>query len=337
MPAEYLRLQPGDHGEVNSGDEHYIPVSETFLKRISRSYFSTTTGSRKSCAIWSAITIVGILTLIIGTAVYNGFGYTDLNFQIEGDKGENLSAETVALSTPTTSKDDGADRPLILYAYHESPNARQNAIFFIHHGLHSAADFIFILNGHTNLTLLIPSAPNIRIIQRTNTCYDLGAYGELVGMTFNCEPIYGVRHLQSMIFATDRIGINTLLSVMSTCFPNWLSAVYGESNSTRAIINAGYTVSAMMTSFASQENYADECKHGDILLEGAYFGDNLHPYETIFQKANRDFGKDVLSRLTEWTDLAGYSSYEVCGKKKEELKPLGGWGRWEEARRTGYS
>ncbi|KAF3281546.1 hypothetical protein TWF970_002103 [Orbilia oligospora] len=386
MPAEYLRLQPGDHGEVNSGDEHYIPVSETFLKRISRSYFSTTTGSRKSCAIWSAITIVGILTLIIGTAVYNGFGYTDLNFQIEGDKGENLSAETVALATPTTSKDDGADRPLILYAYHESPNARQNAIFFIHHGLHSAADFIFILNGHTNLTLLIPSAPNIRIIQRTNTCYDLGAYGEvltsnnselinkynkfillngsirgpflptwsrecwsdaylakvtdrnkLVGMTFNCEPIYGVRHLQSMIFATDRIGINTLLSVMSTCFPNWLSAVYGESNSTRAIINAGYTVSAMMTSFASQENYADECKHGDILLEGAYFGDNLHPYETIFQKANRDFGKDVLSRLTEWTDLAGYSSYEVCGKKKEELKPLGGWGRWEEARRTGYS
>ncbi|KAK6517062.1 hypothetical protein TWF506_006940 [Arthrobotrys conoides] len=385
MPAEYLRLQPGDHGEVDSGDEHHSPVSEGILKRISRSYSSATKSTRKSCAIWSAITIVGILTLIIGTAMYNGFGYMDLDVGTEGNKGKSTAVDTVALSTYTPSN-DASDRPLILYAYHENPNARENAIFFIHHGLHSAADFIFILNGYTNLTLLIPSAPNIRIIQRGNTCYDLGAYGEvltsngnelikkynkfimlngsirgpflptwsrecwsdaylarvtdknkLVGMTFNCEPIYGVRHLQSMIFATDRIGINTLLPVMSTCFPTWLSAVYGESNSTRAIINAGYTVSAMMTSFSSQKNYADECKHGDILLEGAYFGSNLHPYETIFQKANRDFGKDVLDRLTEWTDLAGYSSYEVCGKKKEELKPLGGWGRWGEASRMGFS
>ncbi|RVD80439.1 uncharacterized protein DFL_008336 [Arthrobotrys flagrans] len=154
-------------------------------------------------------------------------------------------------------------------------------------------------------------------------------------MTFNCDPIYGVRHPQSMIFATDRIGINTLLPVKSTCFLNWLSAVYGESNSTRAIINAGYTVSTMMASFASQEEYAEKCKHGDILLDSAYFGDTLHPYETIFQKANRDFWRDVLKKLTEWTDLAGHSSWEVCGKK-EELKPLGGWGRWKEASMMGY-
>ncbi|KAK6356765.1 hypothetical protein TWF718_001107 [Orbilia javanica] len=383
MPAEYLRLQPSNHDAVDSGDDHYMPVPEGLLKRISGPYFLATKNSKKSCAIWSAITIVGILTLIIGSTVYNGLGYRDLDIKIEGKAGTRPHAVTsVPITAPTSTPPLEAenDRPLILYAYHESPNARENAIFFINHGLHSAADFIFILNGYTNLTLLIPPAPNIRIIQRKNTCYDLGAYGEvltankselirkynkfimlnasirgpflptwsrecwsdaylakvtdknkLVGMSFNCEPMHGVRHLQSMIFATDSIGIRTLLPVMSTCFPNWLSAVFGESNSTRAIINAGYTVSAMMTSFASEEDYAEKCSHGDVLLEGGYFGDNVHPYEMIFQKANRNFGKDVLDKLTKWTNMAGYSSWEVCGKKKEELKPLGGWGRWKEA------
>ncbi|KAK6534008.1 hypothetical protein TWF281_005348 [Arthrobotrys megalospora] len=388
MPTEYFRLQPGDHGGRDSGDEQYAPIPEGLLKRISKSYSSTSANSRKWCAIWSAITIGGILTLLIGSTMYAGIPYTDVDVKIE-ENSRNQAPTSVldptASSTPV-SPNVGEDRPLILYAYHESPNSRENAIFFIHHGLHSAADFVFIFNGYTNLTLLIPSAPNIRIVQRPNTCYDLGSYGEvltahnsrlikkynkfimlngsirgpflptwsrecwsdaylakvtdrnkLVGMTFNCNPIHGVRHLQSMIFATDRIGINTLLPVMRTCFPTWLSAVYGESNSTRAIINAGYTVSAMMTSFASEENYAETCTQGDMLLEGAYFGENLHPYETIFQKANRDFGKNTLNTLTEWTNLAGYSSWEVCGKKKEELKPLGGWGRWKEAGRMGYS
>ncbi|KAK6333778.1 hypothetical protein TWF730_003961 [Orbilia blumenaviensis] len=386
MSAEYSRLQPGDHEEGDSGDMNYTPVSEGLLKRISRTYSSSAASSRKSCAIWSAITVVGVLTLVIGSIVYNGLGYMDHDIKLGGNSKSKPLTDVSASGSSLAFSNDKGGRPLILYAYHESPNSRENAIFFIHHGLHSAADFIFILNGYTNLTLLIPSAPNIRIIQRTNTCYDLGAYGEvlttnknelikkyekfimlnasirgpflptwsrecwsdaylakvtdknkLVGMTFNCDPIYGVRHLQSMIFATDRIGINTLLPVMSTCFPNWLSAVYGESNSTRAIINAGYTVSAMMTSFASMENYVEKCTHGDVLFEGAYFGNNIHPYEMIFQKANRNFAQGVLDKLTKWTDLAGYSSWDVCGKKTEELKPSVGWGRWKEASRMGYS
>ncbi|KAK6509776.1 hypothetical protein TWF481_004506 [Arthrobotrys musiformis] len=377
MSAEYSRLQIGDDDTRNFGNGYFASVSDGFWKRISRSYSSSASkGSRKPCAVWSIVTIVGIITLLIGATVYNDIGYTDFDITVERNTGNGLQS----------TLDKRNDRPLILYAYHETPNARQNAIFFINHGLHSGADFIFILNGHTNLTLLIPTAPNIKIVQRPNKCFDLGSYGEvltahndklikkydkfimlngsirgpfmptwsrecwsdaylakvtdtnkLVGMTFNCDPVYGVRHLQSMIFATDRIGIMTLLPIMNTCFPTWLSAVYGESNSTHAIMDAGYTVSAMMTSFASEEHYAETCKHGDILLEKAYFGGNVHPYETIFQKANRGFGQNVLDKLTEWTDLAGYSSWEVCGRKREELKPLGGWGRWKEAAEMGFS
>jgi hypothetical protein len=70
------------------------------------------------------------------------------------------------------------DRPLILYAYAETPNARTNLEYFVAHGLHAAADFIFLLNGETDAANLIPKKSNIKVIQRPNECYDIGAYGE---------------------------------------------------------------------------------------------------------------------------------------------------------------
>src|SRR6266699_4129448 len=72
------------------------------------------------------------------------------------------------------------ERPLVLYAYAESDSARQNLAFFAQKGLHGAADFIFIFNGPTNATELVPSSPNIRIVQRENTCFDLGAIGQVL-------------------------------------------------------------------------------------------------------------------------------------------------------------
>jgi hypothetical protein len=71
-------------------------------------------------------------------------------------------------------------RPLILYAYHETDNARENLKFFLSQGLHGAADFVFIFNGQTNATDLVPVKDNIRIVQRPNTCFDLGSFGEVL-------------------------------------------------------------------------------------------------------------------------------------------------------------
>ena len=69
---------------------------------------------------------------------------------------------------------------LIVYAYHETDNARHNAEFFIRHGVHDSADFIFIINGESlGLdTLLPPDAENIKVLRRNNSCYDIGSYGE---------------------------------------------------------------------------------------------------------------------------------------------------------------
>ncbi|EWC43768.1 hypothetical protein DRE_07333 [Drechslerella stenobrocha 248] len=259
------------------------------------------------------------------------------------------------------------DRPLILYAYSETDNARENALFFIKHGLHDAANFIFILNGENTIEEEIPNEAHIAVIERKNECYDLGAYSEvltannnslvnshkrfillnasirgpflptwsnqcwseaylnkvtdtikLVGMSFNCQAPRGP-HVQSMILATDRVGIDILLNdvIAGHCYSGWDDAVDGETNITQAIRQAGYHVTTFMTPFSSVADYPDNCEHGDILWNDKYFGTNMHPYEAMFQKANRDIYPDQLRLLTEWHNKANYSSQPFCGAGRQ--------------------
>lgn len=312
-----------------------------------------------------------------------------------------------------SSKSNISDRPLILYAYADSEDgtALENLMFFIAHGLHAAADFVFILNGETDASALVPEKDNIRLVQRPNECYDLGAYAEvllkddlyknykrfitmnasvrgpfipywsegcwtdmflskvteevkLVGITANCWPTF---HIQSMIWATDLIGIETLLfppqkalDYLSThpiklppasedtdmttstttpsndptfpppspettrvhqapgingCFQDWDSAVAAEVSSTSLILAAGYKVDAMMSAYHGNAEYenARTCeKNRDLLWEGEYFGISVHPFDTVFMKANRDVSPLVLERHSQWVQQRKYSSYDYC-------------------------
>lgn len=86
---------------------------------------------------------------------------------------------------PTIETDDNverSDRPLILYAYAESENARANLEFFLKKGLHGKADFVFIFNGEAPEAMrLIPrKRSNVRVVQRDNTCYDIGSFGKVL-------------------------------------------------------------------------------------------------------------------------------------------------------------
>lgn len=72
-------------------------------------------------------------------------------------------------------------RPLVLYTYAESDNARTNLAFFVRNGLHAHADFVFIFNGDTDAPALLPAGlPNVRVVRRPNTCFDMGAHGEVL-------------------------------------------------------------------------------------------------------------------------------------------------------------
>jgi hypothetical protein len=312
---------------------------------------------------------------------------TAANASPTASAGLTIQSPASSLHSPSSSKPSSvsSDRPLILYAYFETVTARANLEFFIAHGLHAAADFIFIMNGEGNATGLIPNETNIKYVQRENDCYDLGAYAEvltkddlwkkygqfimlnasirgpflpywaeacwsdmylkrvteevkLVGMTANCWPSF---HVQSMIWATDTIGLSILLSRkgIHRCFHSWESAVSAEIGASALIKLAGYKLDVMMSLYHSKdknedgneekdgkngmgkwnggsgsryENECDSSDNGDVLWDGEYAGINVHPYETIFLKSNRDISPVVLTRLTEWTKGRGYSSYDFC-------------------------
>lgn len=71
-----------------------------------------------------------------------------------------------------------------------------------------------------------------------------------------------------------------------------------------------------MTAYSSSKHYAETCSEPDFQWNNKYYGTNIHPYESIFQKANRDIDPIQLSRLTEWHDGMEYSSQPYCGRKK---------------------
>lgn len=164
---------------------------------------------------------------------------------------------------------------------------------------------------------------------------------KLVGMTANCWPQF---HVQSMIWATNSTGLELLLYPpqpdtipeglpadwkevgINGCFHTWDEAVHAEVFSTQIIRNAGHKIAVMMSAFYSDEDYIEHCDsggNGDVLWNGMYFGTNVHPYETIFMKTNRDIDPVLIDKLTNWKKGEGYSSYDHCpGSDKPVIASL---------------
>lgn len=280
------------------------------------------------------------------------------------------------------SPQDRQNRPLILYTYAESEEARPNFEFFLTKGLHAAADFIFILNGETSVGDLIPTGlENVKVIERENKCFDLGGMGEvlrqddlwkqykrfitmnasvrgpflpmyssdcwsdiflnrlsnttkLVGTSINCQP---TPHVQSMLWATDDVSMGILLNPdlahsvgaedhwgtlsdpigMSFCHETFFEAVHTELGSTRLIVSQGYEVDVLMTAYAPASSLADYCANGqfkDPLYDGMYYGSNIHPYETVFMKANREIDPILLEKMTEWHSSRPLDSWTTCAR-----------------------
>lgn len=288
---------------------------------------------------------------------------------------------------------------MIVYAYAESEAGRENIQYFLEKGLHDAADFVFVFNGETDMADKVPALPNIQVVKRPNTCFDLGAIGEvlrkddlwkkykrfitmnaslrgpflpvwtsacwmdlfldrvtdttkvrskrpsgithhlsanmrqqLVGVTLNCKPR---PHLQSMIFATDDIGMGILLDParatpsvddkygtkddpvgMSHCYETKESAIHSEIGTTGLITGAGYQVEALMAASHTAESAQEYCdshpEAADFWFNDAYFGANLHPYETVFYKANRHVNGKQVASLTDWHLQMPWNSFDAC-------------------------
>lgn len=59
-------------------------------------------------------------------------------------------------------------------------------------------------------------------------------------------------------------------------------------------------------------SHCAELGNADHLFEQGYFGFNIHPYETMFVKANRNIDGKMINKLTEWHNRMNYSSFDYC-------------------------
>lgn len=139
---------------------------------------------------------------------------------------------------------------------------------------------------------------------------------KLVGTTYNCGPL---GHIQSMVFATDRKGIEVMLNGkittdkdpdflggLSSCVKDKDDAISIEISLTNLIRKAGYKVHALFTRGKTSPTYYDKCDEGSW--------QDVHAYETIFVKTNSNYNVefDSTNRLTEMHNYWGRTSWEMC-------------------------
>ena len=106
----------------------------------------------------------------------------------------------------------------------------------------------------------------------------------------NCPGCRNMEHVQSMMFCTDRTGLDVLLQTVLGRNLNYegdykkgrVDYIYKyEIGASRAIINAGYSLAAHYVCDINKK------KTIDIWQNGQYFNSNINPYETMFIKNNR--------------------------------------------------
>lgn len=119
---------------------------------------------------------------------------------------------------------------------------------------------------------------------------------KLSGLSINYYP-WNIKdssllHVQSMMFATDKIGLNILNKEIFHLPPNEAQKIFNKSKKeyiikfeigmSRAIIKHGYEIAALYVCDINKKY-----KTGDIWYNNKYFNTTINPFETMFIKKNR--------------------------------------------------
>ena len=119
---------------------------------------------------------------------------------------------------------------------------------------------------------------------------------KLSGLSINYYP-WGkqdssAQHVQSMMFSTDKIGLNILNKEIFHLSPNEAQKIFNrnkreyiekfEIGMSRTIIKHGYEIAALYVCDINKKY-----KTGDIWYNNKYFNTTINPFETLFIKKNR--------------------------------------------------
>lgn len=126
---------------------------------------------------------------------------------------------------------------------------------------------------------------------------------KLFGSTINCYTQPKTEsHVQSFIFCTDKIGLNILRNthiLTKQRYPKnfWECIMDREIRMSREIIKAGYNIGCLLQVYKDWDfrNINKNNTYRDINWPKSLLGEDVHPYEIIFMKANRNFNNEWLN------------------------------------------
>jgi hypothetical protein len=128
----------------------------------------------------------------------------------------------------------------------------------------------------------------------------------MVGMTYNCNN--GRGHVQSMVWALDRIGLEIILQPagIGECFATLLAAVDAEIRTTKLLRDHGYEVDVFLTVYHSKDKETKE----KSLLKLESDGSSENSNQDV--KADRDFGTSITSERRTRNDTIPGDYWKTC-------------------------
>jgi len=150
-------------------------------------------------------------------------------------------------------------------------------------------------------------------------CLLLSNKVKLSGLTINYVP---KKHVQSMMFCTDKVGFNILTkTIFNTSISN-MNSIYKkdriefiitfEVNMSEHIINNGYLIDALFIN----NNYTD-----DPWYNNKYYNSTINPFETMFIKKNR-IDSDIIDLYITNKDNNGPLNKKLNVTNKDNNGPL---------------
>jgi hypothetical protein len=236
--------------------------------------------------VWLALILSGgVLVLLLRIELH----YSLLPEPSKLDDGVRIAASGEAHAS---SLSNGVS-DLVLYTYYETDEARNNLEFFIEHALHDKVDFVFIMNG--KYTISIPNLPNVKVVDRPNECFDLGAYGEVL------------RSNNSFLATKYSRFIMINASLRGPFFPSWANNCWSDVYLSK--LSDRVKLVGMTYNCAKDQTYPPHLQSMIMATDKtglAAILPNLKCFETMHSAVFE--GETQISR---WVEEAGYNVYAM--------------------------
>lgn len=166
-----------------------------------------------------------------------------------------------------------------------------------------------------------PVAPLFQLVGLTMNCVEGATDIDWLNIKVGDPNVRTLRHLQAMLLATDRTGVELLLvdAGLSGCHSDYIEAIQTEIRLTSLITQAGYKVDALMSLFRDSDKFADTCTSPNPFDD--YPGGFLHPHETLFVKSRAGTPPELIEQYSHFA--RDYHSRKFCTPGRRRMGMAG--------------